>query len=300
MKMPRVAFLLLLTSLGRIPEPPPADCAGRRATDDGIRAVVVTQGEEDPSVAEGIRALGANTIVTFARPSAAASEAALRAGLGYVAFLSSADVERLRRDPLLVDSLRAIEGLRGFHYYDEAVAEGYTCPETQQRTYATLKAFFPDALVLYATRLDPISRDPAYLDEFYRPQYTDMVAPYFYPVGTTVLGTQTEDDPWEARLADLLTRLARLTPPGKRILPVLQAFEQIGYPVTGRIGARQRAVYEAVWPDVRDVAAFAWNVSPAEPLEGLAQRPILFDGFRRLFGGSPIRPQPCVAPWRVF
>jgi hypothetical protein len=256
-----------------------------------IRAVVLTVGEDDPSVLEGVRAMGADTVVTFARPSAAASAAAGAAGLAYVPFLSVRDIDRLLFDPDALVALRAIPGIAGFHYMDEDVVEGYTPPEEQARAYAILKALFPGALVLIATRLDPVASDPGYLDGYFRPEDTDLVAPYFYPVGTTPIGDFTEQDGWEERLASLLVPIAARMPAGKAVLPVLQAFEQEGFPVGPELAARQFAVYQSVWPDTADIAAFWWGGGAANGLAGLSQRPELQDAFTRLFLGlAPRRP----------
>lgn len=263
-----------------------------------IRAVVLTVGETDPSVLAGVRSLGADTVVTFARPSLAASAAASAAGLAYVPFLSVSDVDGLLYDSGALAALRAIPGIAGFHYRDEDVIEGYTPAAEQERAYAILKGLFPGALVLYATRLDLVAADPAYLDAYFRPQFTDLVAPYFYPVGTTPLGPYQESDPWEQRLASLLEPLAAKMPAGQAVLPVLQAFEQSGYPVGPEIAPRQMEVYRAIWPDTADVAAFWWGSGVPEPLTGLAERPLLRSGFTRLFLGLPPKPLPRAVPER--
>jgi len=263
-----------------------------------LRVVVLTVGETDPDVLQGVRALGADTVVTFARPSPGAALAAAAAGLRYIPFLSVQDVDRLGQDPGALAALRSIPGIAGFHYYDDAVLEGYTPADEQGRTYAALKALFPDALILYASRLDPIATDAGYLDAYFRPEYTDFVAPYFYPVGTTVLGNHFETDAWEDRLASLLEALAARMPPGKAVLPVLQAFEQTGFPVGARFAARQLDVYRSVWPAVADVAAFWWGGGLDEPLAGLSERPILARAFRRLFFRLAPLAGPRVVPGR--
>jgi hypothetical protein len=255
-----------------------------------MRVVVLSSGEQDPDTLAGLRNLGADTVVTFARPSAAAAEAAARAGLSYVPFLSVADVDRLLLDESAVAALRAMPNLAGFHFFDETVVEGYTAPEEQQRAYGILKALFPDRLVYFATRLDPVGTDPEYLDHTYRPQFTDVVAPYFYPVGTTILGDARDEDPWEDRLAALLAPVAARTPPGKLVLPVLQAFEQDGFPVGSRFAQRQRDVYARFWPEAADLAAFAWDAGPG-PLHGLLERPQLRREFARLFLGLTPAPE---------
>ena len=218
---------------------------------DAVRAVVVTAGEEDPRTLAQIAALGANMIVTVTEPRASTGAAASAAGLGYLPQVSTQDVERLVTDAAWRDHLRAVPGLTGFHYLDEGVLEGYASPATQARTYGILKAFFPWAMVIYATRLDPVATDPGFLDAYFRPEYTDFVAPYFYPVGNTVLGPQGSDDPWEARLEALLEPLAARTPSGKPVLPVIQTFEQTGFPVTPSLPERQLVVYRRIWPAQR-------------------------------------------------
>jgi hypothetical protein len=259
-----------------------------------IRAVVLTVGEEDPAILESLRALGADTVVTLARPSPAAAAAASAAGLKYIPFLSVRDVDRLLDDPEALGALQAIPGIAGFHYMDEDVFEGYTPADEQQRASTILKGLFPAALVLYATRLDPVATDSAYLDGYFRPEFADLVAPYFYPVGTTVLGDYGEDDAWEERLASLLAPLAARMPPGKTVLPVLQAFEQAGFPVGPGIAERQLAVYRSIWPGSADIAAFWWGGGTAEPLIGLSELPALQSAFRRLFLGLAPRPLPRV------
>ena len=263
-----------------------------------IRAVVLTVGEEDPDVLAGVRGLGADTVVTTARPSLAASARAQAAGLRYMPFLSTRDVDRLLIDSRFLQEMRAIPGIAGFHYRDEDVVEGYTPAAEQQRAYAILKALFPDALVLYATRLDPVATDPAYLDGYFRPEFSDFVVPYFYPVGTTILGDERESDPWEDRLASLLAPLSERMPPGKGVLPVLQAFEQIGYPVGPEFAERQFDVYRSIWPATQDVAAFWWGDGDAGPLVGLAYRLGLQSSFRRFFAGILPRPETRVVPGR--
>jgi hypothetical protein len=278
------------------------DCRSRGADIFGgssaMRAVVVLAGEEDPAVTSGIAALNANTVATLHPPNPAAALSALSAGLRYLPRLSTREVDRLQTDPSYLASVRAIPGLFGFQYLDEDVQEGYTSAATQARAYATLKALFPAAVVLYATRLDPVATDPTYLDLYFRPEYTDLVTPYFYPVGTTALGTQEQSDAWEARLASLLASVRARTPGGKDVLPVLQGFEQTGHPVGAGFPLRQLAVYRELWPESPNVAAFWWGGPIAEPLLGLADRPVLRNAFQRIFGGAPARPAPCLLPPR--
>ncbi|HTR01669.1 MAG TPA: hypothetical protein VMN82_00615 [Thermoanaerobaculia bacterium] len=263
-----------------------------------LHVVVLTVGETDPAVLSAVRALGADTVVTFARPSAAASAAAAAAGLRYVPFLSMADVDALVADPEKLAALQAIPGIGGFNYHDEAVVEGYTPAEEQERAYGILKGLFPEAVVLYATRLDLVGLDAGYLDGYFRPDATDLVAPYFYPVGTTMLGVFGEGDEWEAVLTALLAPLAARTPAGKKVLPVLQAFAQQGYPVGPGFPDRQLEVYRRYWPDVDDLAAFWWGVPGGGLLTGLSGVPGLRSGIQRLFLGLPPKPEPRLVPAR--
>jgi hypothetical protein len=164
------------------------------------------------------------------------------------------------------------------------VLEGFTTPGAQQRAYSTLKSLFPEKLVLYPTRLDPIAWKAGFLDDYFRPEFTDMVTPYFYPVGSTVLGQAQEDDAWEDRLAGLLSEIARRVPEGKGVLPVLQGFQQDGYPVSARFPLRQMSVYRRFWPDLPNAAVDAWKFAqPQPPLVELADLPTLQRGVCVLF-----------------
>lgn len=257
-----------------------------------LRVVVVTAGEEDPNVLAGVRALGADTVVTFARPSAVAAALAAANGLRYVPYLSVADVDRLLIDDDFLEEIRAIP-VAGIHYDSKEAVEGYTTAEDQRRAYEVLKALFPDAIVLHATRLDPVASDPTFLDEYFRPEYTDLVAPYFYPVGTTILGTYGAADAWEDRLSSLLAPVAARMPPGKGVLPVIQAFQQDGYPLGADFPTRQLDVYRRYWPDLADVAAFWWgDTDDGGPLYGLSATPVLARAFTRLF--YCLAPEPAV------
>jgi hypothetical protein len=260
---------------------------GAMAVLEALHIVVLSVDERDPGVLDGVRALGANTVVTFARPSAEAAAAAAGAGLDYVPFLSVSDIDALLADPDRVEALRAIPGIAGFHYFDDRVVEGYTPADEQERAYAILKAFFPDALVLYATRLDLVALDPGYLDAYFRPDATDLVAPYFYPVGTTTLGHFEEGDAWRAQLSALLAPVAARMSAGRSVLPVLQAFEQSGFPVGARFPSQQLEVYREFWPDLEDVAAFWWGNPADTTLVGLFDEPALCSGVARLFLGLP-------------
>ena len=75
-----------------------------------MRAVVLTVGEEDPNVIAGVRTLDADTVVTTARPSLAAAQLAEAAGLRYIPFLSTQDVDRLLTDPGYRAAVSAIPG----------------------------------------------------------------------------------------------------------------------------------------------------------------------------------------------
>jgi hypothetical protein len=249
-----------------------------------MRIVVLTLGEEDPNVLAGVRALGADTVVTMARPSPVAANLAQAAGLRYIPFVSTQDIDRLLSDSEFRAAIRAIPGIAGFHYMNDQIVEGYTTAHEQERAYTILKSLFPAAIVIHPTRLDLLATDPTFADLYIRPEFTDYVAPYFYPVGTTILGTQGEGDPWEERLALLLGLLQPRIPSGKPVLPVLQAFEQDGYPVGADLPSRQLDVYRKFWPDISTLAAFWWGDGTA-PLRGLGERPALRSGVRRLFAG---------------
>ena len=289
------AFLLAAAGAGA-----EARCVERPALDPAaLRIVVVGAGEEDPAVARQIATLGANALATSSPPRPETAFAAASAGLAYIPRLSTREIERLLVDTPRTESIRRMSGIAGIHYLDDSVEEGYTSPETQARAYGILKSLFPDRLALYATRLDPVATDPGYLAAYYRPEFTDLVTPYFYPVGTTVLGTHRESDRWEDTLRSLLDPLAAATPRGKPILPVLQAFEQTGHPVGGSLLRRQLGVYAELWPGNRNVAAFWWGGPTTEPFAGIADLPALARGVRELFGTDPSRPAPCVAAPRL-
>ena len=261
-----------------------------------LRVVIVIAGESDPAVARAIAAVGANTIATLTPPSLPTALAARSSGLGYMPRMTTREVERLPSDAARVEAIQRMPAITGIQYLDDSVLEGYASPSTQARAYGILKALFPDRLVVYATRLDPVASDPGYVANFFRPEFTDLVAPYFYPVGTTVHGPQNEPDPWEAGLRSLLAPVAAATPAGKPVLPVLQAFEQIGYPIGGGLLPRQVRVYAEFWPENRNLAAFWWGGPLDEPLVGLSQVPILTRGLAKLFGAAPARPAPRVRP----
>ncbi len=250
-------------------------------------------GEDDPAVLRSVAALGANLVVTQTAPRASTAAAASAAGLGYLPRLSIDDLDRLIRDGAYRASVRAMPAIVGFHYIDLDVTEGFALPSTQEFAYGTLKALFPDRLVLYATRLDPIATQPGYLTAHYRPEFTDLVTPYFYPVGTTPIGTFEDADPWNEELRALLAPLAAATPPGKPVLPVLQAFEQTGHPAGAGLPRRQLDVYAEFWPDDRNAAVFWWGGPIDEPLAGIADLPSMARGVARLFGAAPGRPSPC-------
>ena len=183
------------------------------------------------------------------------------------------------------------------YYEDESALEGYTSPDAQRDAYAFLKALLPGTLILHPLRLDPIATDAGYLDAVFRPQYTDALVPYFYPVGTTSLGTFTEGDDWESVLEPLLREVEGRAP-GKPVLPVLQAFEQRGFPVGAGFLARQLDAYRSVWPAITNAAAFEWG-SPSDPgpLVGFSLRDDLREGlatlFRDLARAAPV-PRECV------
>jgi hypothetical protein len=247
----------------------------------GLRVLVFNREEDDAGTSRAIRDLGANVLATDRPPDPATDALAAEAGLTYLAFLTSDEIASFVRDPSRIAEARAERNLAGFYYWDSQVLEGFTSPQTQEQAYTSLKQLFPDKLVLYPTRLDPIAWSPDFLDRYFRPEFTDLVTPYFYPVGTTVLGTSQEQDAWPERLGGLLSPLAPRIPVDKGLLPVLQGFEQEGYPVSTDFLLRQYAVYRRFWPTLENAAVFAWKTS--SPLLGVADRPDLQIGLCNLF-----------------
>jgi hypothetical protein len=253
----------------------------------GLRVLVLERDDRDPTEWKAIREVGANVVATLQPPSREADELAGAAGLTYLAFLTTDEIASFARDASRVGEARAERNLSGFYFWDAQVVEGFTTPEAQQQAYSTLKQLFPDKLVLHPTRLAPIAWDPGFLDRYFRPEFTDLVTPYFYPVGTTILGTAQEEDAWPERLGGLLSALAPRIPADKGLLPVLQGFEQQGYPVSSRFLAKQVGVYRRSWPSLRNAAVYAWKMSlpDSAPLIEIAGRPDLQAGVRNLFCG---------------
>ena len=260
----------------------------------GIRCLVLERHDLDPATWRAMRALGANLVVTAGPPGPETDQTAGAAALAYLAFLTSDEIQTFVNDPLRVAEARAERNLAGFYYWDaNAAAEGFTTPEVQQHAYTTLKGLFPDKLVLFPTRLDPIVWSPDFLDRYFRPEFTDLVTPYFYPVGTTVIGAAREQDEWPKRLEALLAALAPRVPAGKGILPVLQGFEQQGYPVSAGFPAAQLIAYRQIWPELAHAAVEAWELPGTEPpLVELGYLPTLQKGVCSLFAvlaGPPWR-----------
>ncbi|HEX9305423.1 MAG TPA: hypothetical protein VGA31_13300 [Thermoanaerobaculia bacterium] len=247
----------------------------------GLRVIDLESADQDPAAWSAIRDLGANAVTVSRPPSREADEIVTAAGLTYFALLTTDEIAILSRDASRIAEIRGEGSLLGFYFWDAQVVEGFTTPEAQQQGYSTLKLLFPKKLVLYPTRLDPIAWNPDFLDRYFRPEFTDLVTPYFYPVGTTILGEAREEDAWRARLGGLLSALASRIPPGKGLLPVLQGFEQQGYPVSTHFLADQFAVYRSLWPNLSNAIVFAWKLSP--PLVGIAGRPDLQEGACNLF-----------------
>lgn len=273
------AALLVLgpTLLFQIPRQPVVRPAA------GLRVMVFERDERDGPAWNAIRGLGANVVATLRPPSAEIDELARTAGMTYLAFLTTDDIASLSRDASRISEIQGERALAGFYYWDSHAIEGFTSAEVQRQAYSTLKLLFPDKLVLYPTRLDPIVWSPGYLDRYFRPEFTDLVTPYFYPVGTTILGETREEDAWRERLAGLLAALAPRIPPGKELLPLLQGFEQEGYAVSPHFVGDQLAVYRNTWPAVSDAAVFAWTIAEVAPLVEIANRPDLQAGVCNLF-----------------
>lgn len=249
----------------------------------GLRVLVLERNDSDPAEWKAIRDSGANVVATLRPPSAEADALATANGLTYLAFLTTDEIPLFLGDASRVAEARREQSLAGFYFWDAEVTEGFTSPEAQQGAYSTLKLAFPDKLVLYPTRLDPIVWSPEFLDRYFRPEFTDLVTPYFYPVGTTPIGEAQESDPW--RLDEVLAALAARVPAGKDLLPVLQGFEQNGYPVSPHFLGRQFAIFRKHWPSLANAAVYAWRFGPGEPgpLVEVAGRPDLEAGVCNLF-----------------
>ena len=262
-----------------------------------LRAIVVAQGDDDDvELLRQIRALGFNAIVGNGPAKLSTALAARDAGLSYLAFISSGDAARLETDAESLGRMLEIAGVgsfAGFHYLDDAAEEGYTSPAAQARVYSTMKRLFPGKLVLHALRADLVASDTRYLDDNFHPENTDLVVPYFYPVGSTMLGSYGCDENWEATLFGLLARVRERMAPGKGILPVLQGFEQSGFSVDEDFPRRQLDVYTALWPENGNVASFAWFTT-SDALTGMAASSTLQGGFRRLLETLVNRPRAAV------
>jgi hypothetical protein len=267
---------------------------------ENIQAIVLERDEADAGRLTALRALGANTVITHSGPNALTAEAARRAGLFYIAFLTTRQIDQASRDPYFRPAIAGLESLVGFYYLDDGVAvEGYTSPDSQERAYRTLKAMFPEKLVLFATRLDLLSIDAGYRDSYFRPQYTDLVTSYFYPVGTASFGAVTQASPWAQQLEPLLAALAQKMPAGQGVLPVLQGFEPIGYSVNERFLPEQMEVYRRIWPSLRNAAVFAWEIEVPQPLIELENLPEVQRGVCDLFANFASRPSRCGQARRV-
>lgn len=249
----------------------------------GLRVLVLERNDRDAAEWVAIRNAGANVVATLRTPSLEADELAGAAGLTYLAFFTTDEIFTFAHDAAQIAEARSERNLAGFYFWDAQVVEGFTSPRAQEQAYSTLKLLFPDKLVLYPTRLDPIAWDPRFLDDYFRPQFTDLVTPYFYPVGTTIIGEAGENDPW--KLDELLSALAERVPAGKDILPVLQGFEQVGYPVGTAFLQKQFAIYRHHWPTLRNVAVYAWRLGGegAGSLVEIAGRSDLEQGVCHLF-----------------
>jgi hypothetical protein len=267
----------------------------------GLRVMVFEKNDRDAAAWNAIRDLGANVVAILGPPSAEIDALAKAAGMTYLAFLTTDEIALLSRDASRISEIRSERALAGFYYYDSQALEGFTTPEVQRQAYSTLKLLFPDKLVLNPTRLDPIAWSPDYLDRYFRPEFTDLVAPYFYPVGATILGEAREEDAWRDRLAGLLSALAPRVPEGRQVLPVLQGFEVDGYPVSSRFLGDQLGVYRGIWPDVSGAVVFAWTIAEVAPFVEIADSPDLQAGACMLFS-TLSRASGCrsrsVIPWR--
>ena len=296
-----VAILLLAARSAGGPAPADGPCRDRPqpavSGPFAIRAVVVQNESKVADVLPLLAGLSANTLVTHAPPDVSTAAAARARGLRYIAWMTTEEIDRTASDPVAAALLASMPGLSGVYFEDADAVEGYTTPEDQRRAYEALKAMRPGLLVLHPLRLDPIAWDPGYLDRVFRPESTDMLVPYYYPVGSTGFGSFQEEDSWDAVLVPFLAEVARRAP-DKPVLPVLQGFEQLGYPVGADFPQRQLAAYRTVWPEVSSAAMFEWGLSEGDaPLVGLGFRPSLAAGVRALFrtlAREERRLQPCI------
>ena len=270
-----------------------APCDRAALGPDAWRVIAVVAGAEDAATAAALAVVGANVLATLSPPDALTDQACAAAGIRYLARIPVSDVVALPFHPERVAEIRAMRSLVALQVIDLDAVEGYETPQTLALAYGILKSLFPQLPVVHALRLDPIGWDPGYLDAYYRPELCDVVAPYFYPVGTTYLGTFEDDDAWPGVLRALLAEVAARTPAGTPILPVLQAFEQSGHPVSRALLDRQLGIYREAWPEPAGVAAFWWGGGLDEPLTGLTGRADLRSALASLFGAAPSRARPC-------
>ncbi|HEY3122487.1 MAG TPA: hypothetical protein VGK70_00320 [Thermoanaerobaculia bacterium] len=70
----------------------------------------------DPEGWRAIAALGANVVATLAAPDPETDRIAAAAGLTYLAFLRTDEIESLARDPASVAEARAESNLAGFYF----------------------------------------------------------------------------------------------------------------------------------------------------------------------------------------
>jgi len=284
-------------------------CGFVRAADsldpESLRVLVVFDRERETEAIPAARGLGANAVVTHSPPDEATAALARSAGVGYIPYLSTAAIDRAWEDPAARARYAAMTGVGGVYFEDDDVdlVEGYTSVADQARAYQRIKALFPHALAIHPTRLDPMLLDAGYLDAIYRPDLTDVVTPYYYPVGTTFFGSFGEHDAWDGLLEPMLRELARRTPAGKPLLPVLQGFEQVGFPVSADFLPAQFDVYRRIWADNESAAVFDWGDSPdptpESPLVGLSFRPALMSGTRRLLRSLHRLDPRCPDDWRA-
>lgn len=231
--------------------------------------MAVVEGEDDPRILARLKRMGINTIVTSREPSLKTALATQAAGLSYLSYISTAEALRLAEHPASlarVSAVAAVKSFAGFHFLDETVPEGYTSPLVQERVYRLLKDLFPSDLSIHALRLDLVALDPTFLDGYFRPEFTDLVVPYFYPVGTTVLGNFQYVDDWDLLIVSLLEAVRDRMSAAQEILPVLQGFEQVGFPLEIGFARRQMNAYRLVWPSNAHVAAFVWGFRDPEGL----------------------------------
>ena len=245
----------------------------------------------------GVRALGADTVVTTARPSLAAAKLAEAAGLRYIPFLSTLDVDRLLTDSGYRAAVQRDPRHRRLSLHERSDRGGL-----HERLRAGARLHDPEVALPGRDRDSPdaarLARDGSDLRRTLRsarvhrlrgavllPGRLDGARP---AAGGRSLGGAPRVPARPAAAADPV-RKARLAG---------AAGLRAGW-LSGRadLASRQLDVYREFWPDIANLSAFWWGDGTA-PLRGLGERPALRSAFRRLFAGLLPRPAPRAVPER--